>query len=269
MHRNRERLFASASIFCGFLLFGCQSQTSTQPGSANTTASPTPPPAAASSHITSKKSGKTFSYVHVAESDEEFEKFELPKDVRAASNPDMLYGTDRKAAKTSVSTAPAQTFADLAALFNSGLFIADSKMTNHHPPIQKTAASNRVKEEQHNVVVNAYLYASSKESDNDFHCIMGTAPGEPMQFLNVEVSGLPASGPFLAPLKMARDKFKEFFGQDLPGQGYNKFDPPIPVRISGSIFFDVDHPAGAVGPTGLKPATAWEIHPVTDIEFEP
>jgi hypothetical protein len=26
--------------------------------------------------------------------------------------------------------------------------------------------------------------------------------------------------------------------------------------------------AGVVGPTGMRPKTAWEIHPVTRIEFE-
>ncbi len=124
-------------------------------------------------------------------------------------------------------------------------------------------------EERHNVVVTAFLYASAKESDNDFHCIIGTAPSQPRRFLNVEVSGLPLNGPFRAQLKTVRDKFKGFFGHDLPTHEYSKFDPPIPVRIAGSLFFDIDHPAGAVGPTRLKPTTAWEIHPVTDIEFEP
>jgi len=30
----------------------------------------------------------------------------------------------------------------------------------------------------------------------------------------------------------------------------------------------VDHAAGVVGPQGMRPSTAWEIHPVTKIEFE-
>jgi hypothetical protein len=165
---------------------------------------------------------------------------------------------------------PTQTFADLAALFSSGLLLPDIQMTKHHPPISAGATSGRVTEEQQNVVVTAFLYASSKEPDNDVHCIFGTAPGQPKQFLNIEVSALPVSGPARAQLKTVRDKFKEFFGQThLPDKGFSKFDPPIPVKITGSTFFDIDHPPGAVGPTGFKPDTAWEIHPVTDIEFEP
>jgi hypothetical protein len=40
------------------------------------------------------------------------------------------------------------------------------------------------------------------------------------------------------------------------------------VKVTGSLFFDVDHKAGSVGPTGMRPKTAWEIHPVSDIQFE-
>jgi hypothetical protein len=120
------------------------------------------------------------------------------------------------------------------------------------------------------VVITGFLYASTKESDNDFHCIIGTAPGKPPQFVNVEVSGLPVSGPARVPLKAVRDAFIEFFGDDLPGSsGYTKFKTPIKVQITGSIFFDIDHKAGVVGPVGFRPKTAWEIHPVSEIVFEP
>jgi hypothetical protein len=37
------------------------------------------------------------------------------------------------------------------------------------------------------------------------------------------------------------------------------------VRIEGSLFFDVDHAAGAVGPANMKPKSAWEMHPITKI----
>ena len=51
---------------------------------------------------------------------------------------------------------------------------------------------------------------------------------------------------------------------------YVKFDPPIPVRVTGSLFWDIEHPPpNTVGPTDRRPKTAWEIHPVTKIEFEP
>ena len=90
--------------------------------------------------------------------------------------------------------------------------------------------------------------------------------------MNVEVSALPpSSSQFFAPIRAARNQFKAFFttnGNSLPVTGYDKYDPPIAVTITGSLFFDVDHVPPAVGPTGMKPKTAWEIHPVSDFQFE-
>jgi hypothetical protein len=229
----------------------------------------TAPPPAAKRTFTSK-SGATYAIVTVPENDSKFERFEPPAVALGAPSPDNFHGTDRAAAKTSISTGPSKTFGDVGALLDSGLFVADSKMLKHKPPIPKDKTSDRVAEEQHNVVVTGFLYASTHESDNDFHCIVGMPPGQPQRFVNVELSGLPVSGPARAQLRTARTAFKDFFGDNLPaGSGYTKFDPPIKVKITGSIFFDVDHKAGVVGPQGMRPKTAWEIHPVTDIEFEP
>ena len=38
---------------------------------------------------------------------------------------------------------------------------------------------DRVKQEQLNVRVKAYIYTFSKESDNDYHVILGDAPDAP------------------------------------------------------------------------------------------
>lgn len=246
----------------------CQHHGQSAAGTAPVVRSPITP--APSTTITSKKTGANYDVFHSDEADHDFEKFELPPAGVAAPSPDNFHGTDRKTAKTSISSASETTFADVASLLNSKLFVKDSKMLQHNPPISKDASSGRVKEEEHNVVITGFLYASTKESDNDFHCIVGTAQGGTPRFVNVEVSGLPASGPDRQRLAAARAKFKEFFGDKLPsGKGYSKFNPPIKVRITGSIFFDVDHKAGVIGPQGFRPKTAWEIHPVTDIEFEP
>ena len=70
----------------------------------------------------------------------------------------------------------------------------------------------------------------------------------------------------------ARAKTKEFFrntGQSLPGSSYRIFPDPVPVTITGSIFFDVDHEIGQVHSRNAAPNTVWEIHPVTDIVFGP
>ncbi len=123
------------------------------------------------------------------------------------------------------------------------------------------------------VTVTAFLFASSRERDNDFHCIVGSDSSTPTRLMNVEVSGLPpSSSPFRGTLLTARNEFKAFFTANqnaLPTDGYDKYAPPIPVQIVGSLFFDVDHQPGEVGPVGMRPRTSWEIHPVSDIRFEP
>ena len=74
-----------------------------------------------------------------------------------------------------------------------------------------------------------------------------------------------------ARLKAARDKYKAFFGSDLPGTRYDFYDPPIPVEVEGSLFFDMSHVTGTrPGPASLRSRipTIWEVHPVTDIVFD-
>jgi hypothetical protein len=93
--------------------------------------------------------------------------------------------------------------------------------------------------------------------------------------MNVEISGLPRSGePFKGDLTAVRDAFKtkmQFSDDDPPADGsYIKFDPPLHVQVTGSLFFDVEHLAPhTVGPTDHRPKTAWEIHPVRNIAFVP
>jgi hypothetical protein len=112
------------------------------------------------------------------------------------------------------------------------------------------------------------------EADNDFHVIIGREAALPTLCMNVEVSGLPPPGSaHRATLEQVRDAYKSFFGHDpkkLPGAGYDFYHPPIPVRIAGSIFYDVTHEhGGKPGPADLRDhiLTIWEIHPVTSLEF--
>jgi hypothetical protein len=213
-------------------------------------------------------SGKVYARTHIAGPDNDEPAETLAVAPGAAPNVDTFAGTARKAAKLSIASGTPQSFNDLADLLHS--LPADSTMRAKN--ISKTPDSGRLPEEQKVVTVTAFLYASSKESDNDFHCVVGRAPGKPAQFMNVEVSALPASSSqFFAALRKARNEFKQFFtsnNDSLPAAGYDKFDPPIAITLTGSLFFDVDHVPPAVGPTGMKPKTAWEIHPVTDIQFE-
>jgi hypothetical protein len=116
------------------------------------------------------------------------------------------------------------------------------------------------------------LYATKKETDNDFHLLLGTDPSaDNPRYMTAEISGLPRpDNAFSDVLRDARQQLKDFFGDSpLPGSRYVKFDPPVPVRVTGSLFFDIDHRPGDVGTGRIRPDTVWEIHPVTSIVFEP
>ena len=191
---------------------------------------------------------------------------------KALPTGDSFKGTARKAAKLSIAKAPTEKFADLKDLIAS--LTPDSKMKKHKPPITTEAKSNRVAEEKRNVRVRAFLYAASREDDNDFHLIIGRSSKvkEPM-YMTMELSGLPPSGNAShAKLKSARNAYKEFFGSALPGFTYKFYKPPIPVEIEGSLFFDMSHAKGSKpGPKPLRAdiPTIWEVHPITKIVFEP
>jgi hypothetical protein len=188
----------------------------------------------------------------------------------AAPVGDDFKGTSRKAAKLSIANAPTKTFTDLKNLINS--------LPSHEDmlalKIKTTATSDRVAEEKRNVRGKVFLYAASREEDRDFHLILGRDPdSSPEVYMTMELSGLPpASKPSFAKLKAARDAFKAFFGGDLPGLSYDFYDPPIPVRIEGSLFWDASHAKGTrPGPKSLKSRmpVVWEVHPITRITFNP
>jgi hypothetical protein len=218
--------------------------------------------------------GKSYAFIETGdpgtetELAEELERRLSPADRLAASNSAEFLGHDRKIAKTSISHASVEEFPGLAAVLDS--LPPDSQLSSHDPPITEDPDSDRVDEEQRNVHLSAYLFATKKEADNDYHLILGsTSSSSHSQFMTAEISGLPRTGPDRAKLKEPRQAYEDYFADSPIGTQYRKFDPPIPVEISGSLFFDVDHAAGVVGPAGFKPKTAWEIHPVTTIVLEP
>jgi hypothetical protein len=196
--------------------------------------------------------------------------------VAAAPAGDNFKGTARKAAKLSIAKGKTEKFTDLKNLIKS--LTPDEEMKNHQPKIGTGANSGRVKEEQRNVRVNAFIYAASREADNDFHLIIGRDPDKtPERYMTMELSGLPPErSASFEQLNEARDTYKTFYddnlGGNLPGLGYSFYDPPIPVTIEGSLFFDMSHANGqAPGPKSLKSRmpTLWEVHPVTEIVFKP
>jgi len=190
---------------------------------------------------------------------------------RFAGFDDTYRGTSRKAAKLSIADAQVEDLEDIMDLIES--LPAEEDMTSHEPPITTDATSGRVDEENRNVRVRAFLYAASREDDNDYHLILGRAPDLEPMYLTMELSGLPSQESDHFPtLEAAREAYKGFFGDDLPGASYDFYDPPIPVEVEGSLFFDRSHSSGSrPGPASLRPnmPTICEVHPITNILFEP
>jgi hypothetical protein len=184
---------------------------------------------------------------------------------------EFFSGVDRKTAKLSVGSGTLEFFDDLAGLIAS--LPSNETMLSHSPRITTNAASGRVAEEQRNVHFNAFLYAASREADNDFVLILGRAPNAaPPMYMIAEVSGLPPKeSPAYLGLSTARSAFERFFSSKLPGDGYDFYSTnPIPVVVEGSLFWDAVHSTGQVpGPPSLKAhmPTTWEVHPVTSIKL--
>jgi len=184
---------------------------------------------------------------------------------------DDFKGTSRKATKLSLSPAEIEKFKDVKALIET--LQPHDQMVKHKPKITTTAGSKRVKEEERNVRVKAFMYAASREDDNDYHLIIGrSSTATPETYMTMELSGLPpANSPAFAKLKAARDAFKKFFkdiGAKPPGQKYDFYQPPISVQIEGSLFFDMSHAKGSrPGPASLKSRmpVVWEVHPISKI----
>ena len=177
-------------------------------------------------------------------------------------------GTDRKGPKTTIATASRKKFDDVGKL--AATLPADDAMLNHTPEILRDTMVRAI-EEQRNVHVAAWIYAIKYEADQDWHVILGTDPGgRTKTFFNAEVSGLPPpSAPAAATLRTVRQQLADILGDALPaGPAYRALTHPIGVVVEGSLFFDVDHPAGAVGPAGMRPSTAWEIHPITRLVLQ-
>jgi hypothetical protein len=187
------------------------------------------------------------------------------------SDDDNFAGTARKAAKLSIATAPTKDFRDVSKLIDS-LPSLDSMVKLKIPT---TVTSNRVQQEKRNVHVTGFLYAASREADNDFHLIVGCNPNAQQEsYMTMELSGLPpANSSAFGPLNTVRTAYKQFFGtQNLPGAGYHFYQPPIPVQVDGSLFFDASHSTGqAPGPPSLKSRmpTIFEVHPITKIKLGP
>ncbi len=171
----------------------------------------------------------------------------------------------REPAKTTVAIAPTETFASLHALLAS--LPHDEQMRPEHRELRRIGG--RVPVEERNVAVLAWVYAAAREPDGDYHLMLGGGPERPTEFMTAEITRVPAKAADAGALREVRDRFRGIFGH-LVGVGiYKRFKPPRCVRVTGSLFYDIDHRPGHVGPRDVAPSTAWEIHPVTSIEVVP
>jgi hypothetical protein len=179
---------------------------------------------------------------------------------------DWYLGTKRKRSKTTLVLKKYKNYKSVAA-FRASL-LSDSFMQTLN--ISSDSGSVRVVQEKRNITIdNAYIYAVSREDDNDYHVIIAdTLPYDSSRSINVEFSGLPnPSNQATDSIQNARVTFESFMGEKCSG-AYTKFNPPVAIKVSGSLFYDVDHAPGIIGTGIYKPNTSWELHPVSFIMFK-
>lgn len=174
-------------------------------------------------------------------------------------------GLSRSKVKTGITQSNPQTYTSLPQFLNTLFPDQDMKVVVRALP--KPYAVRAIQEDKIVTVRNVFLLAYARERDNDYHLILTN--GTRTRFFTAELSGLPGnSANTYQKLKAVRAAFENFPGGVSCGK-YTFLETPLKIlSIRGSLFFDVDHPAGQVGPFGARPSTAWEIHPVTEIKFE-
>jgi hypothetical protein len=249
-----------------------------EPGSVITEERCTPAPRSTENLSASAGETTTYRILRTSETnpyDDSLQQAELATlEERLTELGDAYQGTARKAAKLSIADAQVEAFADIKDLIETLPAEKDMTSHQHQPPITEDAVSGRVAEENRNVRVRAFIYAASREADNDFHLIVGHATDSEQMYMTMELSGLPQQdSEYFSRLKVPRDAYKEFCKDHLPRpKFYDFYVPPIPVEIEGSLFFDITHShGGRPGPNSLRPhmPTIWEVHPITNILFEP
>ena len=181
-------------------------------------------------------------------------------------------GVMRRAVKTTPQPGWAKSYKTLDDLFAT--LPSDSAMIHRVPKIDRSASSKRVAEEQRNVrLKKVWLFAAFRESDNDFHLIIGNhqRPDSATIMMNVEVSGLPErrSIPrrYYKRLLKTRTDFIKIFGDTQCRRSFRFKDKGAPVEIKGSLFFDIHHASTGTGSGKLRPSSVWEIHPITGIKW--
>ncbi len=179
------------------------------------------------------------------------------------SSTNRFDGSYRKAAKTSIASHNAAG-TNLRKLITRLLALDNESIT-------VSSTSPRIEIEDSVVtLISVYLYAIAREADEDYHIIIGTSKNPlTAKFFNIECTGLPAtSNPAYNKLKAVREKVVALLGNtERCSEGYVKFNDHPRVKIIGSLFYDKEHESNIPGPAGNKPATAWELHPITEFKM--
>lgn len=175
-------------------------------------------------------------------------------------------GSYRASAKTSFASGTARTYRNLPTLFAS--LPDDRQMAQQFPALIKKANNTapRVPLENRNLKVPAWIYWVAPESDRDFHVILGSTAQltTATVFLNAEISGLPPANPAQPPFAQRRADIRAILAAHQNVNGL--FVRPVPVTVTGSLLWDGEHRApNNVGPEGLQPSKAWEIHPLKQL----
>jgi hypothetical protein len=178
-----------------------------------------------------------------------------------APPPDVFAGKYRKTPKTSFATGTVKSFTRLNSLL--GPLPRDKAMSQQNPQLLTKADTARITSEKRNVKVPAFVYWAASEDDRDFHIILGSTRQltSTTIFMNSEVSGLPPTHPKRSPFPQRRADIRKILRTHQNVNGL--FVKPVAVSITGSLFWDGEHRfPNNVGPEGLRPTKAWEIHPI-------
>jgi hypothetical protein len=180
-------------------------------------------------------------------------------------------GRERAYAKTHRSKGPLYVTGSVDDLLTSEIILPDSEMRRLDPPLSLHEESRRrVPEEDRDIEVElAYIYGIYRDPSNDYHVILGNGELSPkkMRLMSAIVSALPGDD-IDETLERVRTQVVERYG-DIPCYS-NKYKPVeylTPVRITGSLFFDVGRMPGVAGFDEFRPKTCWQIRPVLSIEF--
>ena len=256
------------------LLSACRSQPVKAPEPYDSAAKP----ADADVRVITSKSGKTYRYFDTGDPGSSQDTSKSDRDLEAERvallSAQLAIGkvpkTDivdvnrrsRGVAKTSIVRTKPQFYPKLTELIAS--LPRDSEMRQ----LNIDRETPRVPQEMRFVATCAWIVATRREDNGDYHVIVSNGA---KTFMNMEISGIPDRGNKMdrEQLITVRKVFEGFVEETARSTGnYTGWGDPVSVYVEGPLFYDIDTRPGAAGPKGSRPKTSWAIHPVAHIDFE-